>query len=93
MASLPGTVKVLFFATAREAAGERQAEHPWAGLAVSQVRPLLAASYGDAMAPVLSTCAIWVNGGPPAPGYLLAEGDELAVLPPVSGGCAALPSH
>ena len=37
---------------------------------------------------VLATARVWVNGDEPADGprTVLAEGDEVAVLPPVSGG-------
>jgi molybdopterin converting factor small subunit len=37
---------------------------------------------------VLEKCAVWVNGDEPVAGdeTLLAPGDEVAILPPVSGG-------
>lgn len=44
--------------------------------------------YGDEFASVLSRARVWVNGDEPAGGRTtpLAAGDEVAVLPPVSGG-------
>jgi molybdopterin converting factor small subunit len=37
---------------------------------------------------VLDNARVWVNGDEPAdgPATLLEDGDEVAVLPPVSGG-------
>jgi molybdopterin converting factor small subunit len=79
-------VTVLFFASAREAAGARSAPFGAAGKTVAQLSGALLATYGPDLGRVLSTCAIWVNGEPAAPSHLLCAGDEVAVLPPVSGG-------
>ena len=48
----------------------------------------LRARYGPEFGAVLGTARVWVNGEDPADGdaTLLAAGDEVAVLPPVSGG-------
>ena len=48
----------------------------------------LRASYGADFAKVLDTARVWVNGDEPVAGDLteLHDGDEVAVLPPVSGG-------
>ncbi|MFP5489064.1 MAG: MoaD/ThiS family protein [Acidimicrobiia bacterium] len=35
---------------------------------------------------MLGTCRIWVNGEPAGPDDPVGTADELAVLPPVSGG-------
>jgi molybdopterin converting factor small subunit len=39
---------------------------------------------------VLETARVWVNGDEPAEGQAttLVDGDEVAVIPPVSGGAA-----
>jgi molybdopterin converting factor small subunit len=44
--------------------------------------------YGDDFAAVLETARVWVNGDEPAdgPATQLHANDEVAVLPPVSGG-------
>jgi len=44
--------------------------------------------YGTEFSAVLETSRIWINGDSPADdgATLLADDDEVAVLPPVSGG-------
>ena len=42
--------------------------------------------YGDAFADVLSISRVWVNGESAEPGSPVSDDDEVAVLPPVSGG-------
>ena len=46
------------------------------------------ARYGADFTAVLVRARVWVNGDEPADGdeTLLHDGDEVAVLPPVSGG-------
>lgn len=44
------------------------------------------AKYGPGFADVLSTCRVWVNGESVALDHAVAPTDEVAVLPPVSGG-------
>ncbi len=46
------------------------------------------ARYGDPFTRVLRTSKVWVNGVEALPTTVLAEDDEVAVLPPVSGGVA-----
>lgn len=75
-----------FFAAARDAAGTREA--------TADAQPLgdlldgLRARYGPGFEAVLGTARVWVNGEDPVDGdaTLLSAGDEVAVLPPVSGG-------
>jgi molybdopterin synthase sulfur carrier subunit len=74
------------FARAREAAGASTIE-----LDDTTLGELLAharAHFGAEFAAVLATSRVWVNGDEPADGdaTVLEDGDEIAVLPPVSGG-------
>jgi molybdopterin synthase sulfur carrier subunit len=85
------TVTLRLFAAAREAAGRGHDEFDVHD--VPTVDALLAVaekSYGDAFADVLARSRVWVNGDDPADGRAarLSDGDEVAVLPPVSGGIA-----
>ena len=78
------TVKLLMFASAREAAGAARAEYE-----ADNLSALLAAAveaYGPRFAEVLARSKVWVNGEEAAPDATLKPGDEVAVLPPVSGG-------
>jgi MoaD family protein len=72
------------FASAREAAGTGREEVP--GHTVEQVLANAVERHGDAFAAVLATCRVWVNGEEVDPATALSERDEVAVLPPVSGG-------
>ena len=73
------------FAAARTAAGTARDVLP--GETVADVLGAAVARYGDEFAAVLPTCAVWVNGEPAVPATPVADGDEVGVLPPVSGGC------
>lgn len=84
-ASTLGQMAVLrLFAAARDAAGTGRDELP--GETVGQVLALARERYGTAFGDVLGTCRIWVNGEPAELGDPVGPADELAVLPPVSGG-------
>ena len=85
------TVTLRLFAAAREAAGRSLEEFDRAD--VPTVGALLHAAesrYGPTFAAVLGNSRFWVNGDEAAEGRAtaLADGDEVAVLPPVSGGIA-----
>ncbi len=75
---------VRLFASAREAAGTGRDELP--GETVAAVMSAATRRYGAGFADVLATCRIWVNGDPASPDTSVSAGDEVAVLPPVSGG-------
>lgn len=74
------------FAQAREAAGVGADVIP--GTTVSDVLEHAIERYGTAFADVLGICRIWVNGEPADPSSPVGVSDEVAVLPPVSGGAA-----
>lgn len=75
-----------FFAAARVAAGTSRAE--LSGDTVASVLESAVARYGPDLAEVLPSCAVWVNGQPAEPSAPVGVDDEVAVLPPVSGGGA-----
>ncbi len=72
------------FAAAREAAGTGRDEigEPTVGAVLDEARR----RYGVAFAEVLSRSRVWRNGEPTDEGEPVGPGDEVAVLPPVSGG-------
>ena len=72
------------FASAREAAGTGRDTVP--GATVAEVLDTARARYGGSFGAVLETCRVWVNGEPAAPAHPVGDTDEVAVLPPVSGG-------
>jgi len=74
------------FAAARVAAGRGRDELP--GATVAEVLSSARARYGEAFGHVLATCRVWVNGEPADEQAPVGEHDEIAVLPPVSGGAA-----
>jgi molybdopterin synthase sulfur carrier subunit len=72
------------FAAAREAAGTGRATVE--GDTVGEVLAEARRRYGDGFAAVLDRCRVWRNGEPAAAGDPVFPDDEVAVLPPVSGG-------
>lgn len=75
------------FASAREAAGTARDSMP--GSTVAEVLEAARARYGDDFAAVLPTCKVWVNGDEADDATAVSDTDEVAVLPPVSGGASA----
>ena len=78
--------RVRLFANLREMAGTSQAEVE--GGTVGEVAAALAARYGPDFDRRMQAARIWKNGEEAAPSDLVSEADELAVIPPVSGGTA-----
>lgn len=74
------------FAQAREAAGTGRDVVD--GHTVDQVLAAAVARYPAAFGDLLPTCRVWVNGEPATGDDAVRDGDEVAVLPPVSGGAA-----
>jgi molybdopterin synthase catalytic subunit len=78
------SVVLLYFAEARVAASTSREERQ--GRTVGEVLDAARARHGVRLSEVLSCSRVWVNGEPAAPEQLLRDGDEVAILPPVSGG-------
>ncbi|HVX18282.1 MAG TPA: MoaD/ThiS family protein [Acidimicrobiales bacterium] len=72
------------FAAAREAAGTGRDVIP--GATVREVLDAAEARYGRPFAAVLVTSKVWRNGEEVPGDAPVTDGDEVAVLPPVSGG-------
>lgn len=80
------TVPVRLFARARELAGTDVAHVDFAATAtVAEIRNGLAARYPEA-AGLIACSAMAVNGEYAAEDQPVADGDEVALIPPVSGG-------
>ena len=76
--------RVRLFAQAREVAGTAKAE--FGGSTVAEVLDYAGARFGPEFGAVLARCAVWVNGQPAERSTTVGPDDEVAVLPPVSGG-------
>ena len=74
------------FASAREAAGTGSDVVP--GTTVGEVLDAARHRYGEPFSRVLEQCKVWRNGEPTTADEPVGDGDEVAVLPPVSGGLA-----
>lgn len=72
------------FAQAREAAGVGTTE--CAGTSVQQILDNAVARFGPGFAAVLQMSKVWVNGEEVPLSSAVSDKDEVAVLPPVSGG-------
>ena len=79
------TVVLRLFASARQAAGTGRIQ--LTGGTVDEVLDGARRRWGQPFAQVLAASRVWVNGSPAGPSTVLVDGDEVAVLPPVSGGC------
>lgn len=81
--------RLRLFASAREAAGTKADDVP--GSTVGEVLDAAVERYGAAFAGVLDTATVWCNGEATDREASVDDTDEVAVLPPVSGGSAAVP--
>lgn len=72
------------FAMAREAAGTTSAVFDAA--TVGDLLDVACERYGTHFSSVLDISKVWLNGEPAESDDALRDGDEVAVLPPVSGG-------
>jgi molybdopterin converting factor subunit 1 len=79
-------IKVLLFGAAADRAGTRETELPVEeGVTLAEIWPLLAGRHPD-LAPMRDTLAFAINGEYARKDASVSPGDEIAVLPPVSGG-------
>ena len=75
---------VRFFAQAREAAGTGTAVVD--GGTVQEVLRAAVEKFGPSLEAVIAISKVWVNGEEVPPSHVVGDKDEVAVLPPVSGG-------
>ena len=78
--------RLVLFARAREAAGRSNDDIDAATL--GELLDRAKEAYGGEFAAILDASRVWVNGSEPTDGLDTPVGpkDEVAVLPPVSGG-------
>lgn len=72
------------FAQAREAAGAGTAT--FSGSTVDEVIKAAISQYGATFEAVVNMSKVWVNGEEVPRSHAVTDNDEVAVLPPVSGG-------
>jgi MoaD family protein len=75
---------VRLFAALRELAGTSEAEV--AGTTVGELADALAAAHGERFAQIVGVSSFIVNGDRATRATPVAQGDDVAFLPPVSGG-------
>lgn len=77
-------VTLLYFAQARQAAGTaREIGH---AESLAELIGDAERRHGPGFADIVAISRIWRNGEPTDGAVMLSDGDEVAVLPPVSGG-------
>jgi len=77
-------VTLRLFASIREIAGVNQIDFD--AETVREVVELAVEKFGPDFASILPACRIWVNGNPAKEDDKVFDTDEVAILPPVSGG-------
>ena len=80
-----GRLRVALFAGMAEAAGRPTAEIDWNGGTVADLRRTLAAACPE-LAPLLARSAVARGDRYVADSEPISAGDDVAVIPPVSGG-------
>ena len=80
------TARLRMFAQARVSAG--RADDEFDASTLGDLLDAARARYGTEFTAVLAKARVWVNGDDPIAGEatVLHDNDEVAVLPPVSGG-------
>ena len=77
-------IRVRLFAALREAAGA--SEVTGVGRSVGEIVDALSAAHGERFAAIAAASSFVVNEERATRATPVADGDELAILPPVSGG-------
>lgn len=72
------------FASIREVAGAKTVDID--GATVGDIIAQAIEQFGSGFAELVPTCRVWVNGEPAVESDVVAATDEVALLPPVSGG-------
>jgi MoaD family protein len=78
------TIRVRLFASLRELAGTAETEAE--GRTVGELADRLSAQHGERFASIVAASSFVVNGERAVRTAAVADGDEVAILPPVSGG-------
>ena len=76
--------RLRLFASARQAAGTSSQEIP--GGTVDEVLQTAGEQFGADFVAVMATCRVWLNGEEAVGTAMVSDADEVALLPPVSGG-------
>ena len=79
-----GVIRVRLFAVLRELAGA--AEVQVAGRSPGELAEALGARYGERFRSIVAVSSFVINGERAERDTPVADGDEVAILPPVSGG-------
>ena len=78
------TINVRLFAALRELAGASEVEAE--GTSAGDVIDVLSSRYGERFSQIAAVGSVVVNGERASRSTPIAAGDEVALLPPVSGG-------
>jgi molybdopterin converting factor small subunit len=84
-AAAPATLRIAVFAGMAELVGGRHVHLPWPGGTVADVRRLVSARH-PAAAALIARSAVAVGSGYVNDATVLAASDDVAIIPPVSGG-------
>lgn len=76
--------RLKLFASARQAAGTSSEEIQ--GQTVDEILKKASERFGSEFVAVMSTCRVWLNGEETNGSAKVSDSDEVALLPPVSGG-------
>lgn len=80
--------RLRLFANLRELAGSAEIEVD--GATVGAVLEAAVSRYGEEFARSMRHAKVWLNGDPATAGDAVTAGDEVALIPPVSGGVASV---